>query len=46
MQLQFIAGTVISDGGVSLKMNDNIKDSVYYFLSNVSQTAAIFSYFY
>lgn len=30
MQLQFIAGSVISDGGVSLKKNDNVKESVYY----------------
>ncbi len=29
MQLQFIAGSVVSDGGVSLRVNDNVKDSVY-----------------
>uniref|UniRef100_A0A0P5GQM6 Glucose dehydrogenase (FAD, quinone) n=1 Tax=Daphnia magna TaxID=35525 RepID=A0A0P5GQM6_9CRUS len=29
MQLQFIAGSPIADGGVTLKVNDNIKDSVW-----------------
>jgi hypothetical protein len=28
MQLQFIAGSGVSDGGLSLKANDNVKDSV------------------
>jgi hypothetical protein len=28
MQLQFIAGSGVSDGGLSLKNNDNVKDSV------------------
>ncbi|XP_046631272.1 glucose dehydrogenase [FAD, quinone]-like [Daphnia pulicaria] len=29
MQLQFIAGSGVSDGGLSLKANDNVKDSVW-----------------
>lgn len=28
LQLQFVAGTVISDSGVKLRYNDGLKDSV------------------